>query len=122
MGYKEKLVQFNKTANYNNEMRFMMGLIEPDENEIIIDYGCGTGYMMERIKELSGVQCFGYDVTDYSIHSVDNMLNALPDSIDKVYFMHSFAHIPNPVHTYLTPLMCYGIYSTAWKKGGGFML
>lgn len=111
MEYKAKLIQFNKTQNYNNELRFMANLIDPQEGEVIVDYGCGTGYMIKRIKELKGVQCLGYDVTDYSEYCKESIIHAIPSKIDKVYFMHSIAHIPNLVDVLRT------IYNSMTEDG-----
>ncbi len=99
MSYKSKLERFNSTDKYENEMLFMIRLINPlDGMPCILDYGCGTGYMVKRLDGVYGNTC-GYDVgLKYLKYDKDDIffdeLNP-DDKYDHIYFMHSIAHIPN---------------------------
>jgi len=96
MGYKEKLTAFNKGATYNEELRFLGSLLDIKLSDVIVDYGCGTGYGVQHMKD-KGADVYGYDANDYrsSEYPERYFVDQLPDKIDKVYFMHSYSHIPN---------------------------
>ncbi len=97
--YKEKLRQFNATEKYWNEMHEMMYFMAIEDHwDRILDYGCGTGAMMMTIEQDKEVKIDGYDVHE---HYYEGNLNYFSVSTpkytgnwyNKIYFMHSFAHI-----------------------------
>lgn len=94
--YKEKLKQFNDARKYETESYFMRQLIDGQPNEKVLDYGCGLGRMVwqHRFKE---VDCYGYDINNYreNDHAVI-FRKSFHFTFDKIYFMHSFAHLGNP--------------------------
>lgn len=95
MDYKEKLKQWNSTEKYWNELYFLVKLLELDTeystHEEILDFGAGIGTAMDYIR------CSGYDINNYYEGDSEFYYNELPNIyISDIYFMHSFAHIPNP--------------------------
>lgn len=96
MTYKQKLIQFNSTSKYLVEMDFMIKLLSPKKNEKILDYGCGTGFMVEELNSNTEAEVFGYDIENYLlIQDKHRFRNSYHFKFDKVYFMHSIAHIEN---------------------------
>jgi SAM-dependent methyltransferase len=96
MNYKQKLIQFNNTSNYLIEMDFMIKLLSLKKNEKILDYGCGTGFMVEELNSNTKAEVFGYDVNDYLlIQNKFRFRDSYHFKFDKAYFMHSIAHIEN---------------------------
>lgn len=96
--YIEKLIQFNSTLKYQREQKFLFKLVEAKHNEKVLDIGCGLGRTV-RFFRSKGVECFGYDVNDYIEKPDAHMFRSeFHFQFDKVYFMHSFAHIPNAEH------------------------
>lgn len=98
--YIEKLQRFNSTDKYFQELYMMYGLIQPMKNQKILDYGCGIGTAVKYFKNITDRVYFsGYDVKDYmrqvSPYSHHLFTTAVTDEYDSVYFMHSFAHIPD---------------------------
>lgn len=94
--YKAKLLAFNDTKKYDLESFFMQQLIAARPNERVLDYGCGLGRMVWRLR-LQDVDCYGFDVMNYREH--DNPIvfrDAHHVPFDKIFFMHSWAHIPRP--------------------------
>lgn len=92
MDYKKKLEKFNTTEKYKNEMYFMIEKMDLYKHDSILDYGCGIGTMCRAIRA-KGISCYGYDVNKYA--EKDILIDAYQYRYTKVYFMHSFAHIPN---------------------------
>lgn len=95
MDYKERLRAFNSTEKYWNELRFLTHLLDIDmsysTHETILDYGCGIGTAIDYIK------CSGYDINNYYNGDSELYRNEVSfDYMEKIYFMHSLAHIPNP--------------------------
>ena len=89
MDYKEKLIQFNSTDKYYNELKFLHSLIG-SERKSIMDYGCGIGTAMRYIFDKTLSQVKGFDIE----HFIPHYEYCNPkDEFDLVYFMHSFAHI-----------------------------
>lgn len=95
MSYKEKLIGFNDTGKYELESFFMKRLIHAQQGEKILDYGCGLGRMVWQHR-LMGVDCFGYDIMDYT-ESFNPMYfrSSYHFRFRQIYFMHSFAHVEN---------------------------
>lgn len=107
--YKAKLAEFNKKLKYQDELVFISKLINPKKDELILDFGCGIGTAMKFIKSNIDLKIIGYDIIDY--YQIDDLkiytdfeeLLLKERGINKVYFLHSFAHIPN-VNTILKKL------------------
>jgi len=95
ISYKEKLMQFNATEKYKREQSFFINLMNPQQNERILDYGCGLGRMVHVLRS-RGCCSFGYDVNNL-VESSNEFLfkNSFHIKFSKVYFMHSFSHIPS---------------------------
>lgn len=96
--YQRKLIGFNNTPKYKLEMKFMEALIQPgNEHENILDYGCGTGSMMKYLRDNNQAKVYGYDKDCYleDLKSQDAFWwrQEFSFKFDKVYFMHSLAHI-----------------------------
>lgn len=95
--YKDKLRAFNNTPKYKSEVEFLKKLISSHHEDInfILDYGFGTG------KLASELGADGFDVVNYNeFLKKDYYINEIPPSAkfyDVIYFMHSLAHIPNPL-------------------------
>lgn len=95
MDYKSKLIEWNSKDKYHSEFLFLNKLV--GKGQSILDYGCGLGLTAV------GLGADGYDVNDYifspSIKSIGNYyINELPNkAYQEIYFMHSIAHIPNPI-------------------------
>lgn len=94
--YKEKLNAFNSTNKYKQEYELLKWLLNPKQNEKILDYGCGTGHVMRNLMSDTNATVFGYDVTD-ELYEGDPFYfkKSVWFEINKYYFMHSLAHIPN---------------------------
>ena len=94
MTYKERLKKFNSTVKYEKELEFLFMLINPDINDSILDYGCGTGYAMKYIFQKSSSSIEGYDITSY-LYGWDskNFKSELDEKYDTIYFLPSIAHI-----------------------------
>lgn len=98
MSYKEKLIQFNSTDKYLEEMEFMMNIINPQKKDNILDYGCGAGTMVKHILDsFEDLKCFGFDVENLrdGDNAKDDYLfrDSFHFQMNKIYFMHSIAHI-----------------------------
>lgn len=106
MSYKKKLERFNSTDKYQQEMEFMYNIIAPEHSDFILDYGCGTGYMVTELNELpwEGSYC-GYDIgfKYLKYKKADVFIDKLDRKFDHVYFMHSLAHISD-IETVLTSI------------------
>jgi len=93
--YKEKLKQFNSTPKYKSEVDFLLRLMQPKQDEKILDYGCGLGNLVHRINSEFKANCFGYDVNNY--REIDDEYLFKSNyffKFDKVYMNHSIAHVP----------------------------
>lgn len=94
--YKEKLKGFNSTPKYKAEVDFLLKLMQPKSGEKILDYGCGLGNLVRKIRDEHKVDCFGYDVNNYrEIEDEFLFRSSYFFKFDKVYFNHSIAHVPN---------------------------
>lgn len=98
MDYKEKLKKFNSTEKYQQELDMMYYLLNPKLGEKILDYGCGTGYAMRYFESrLNPVYYHGYDVDEtlFDLEDKTKLKTKIWFELDKYYFLHSLAHIPN---------------------------
>lgn len=96
--YIKKLNEFNSTERYEKELDFLFKIIEPKPKEKILDVGCGTGYAVRKLRQKSHSEVFGYDKNNYRDNDDEFLFRSqYYFHFDKVYFMHSFAHIDNPV-------------------------
>ena len=91
--YRQKLLRFNATEKYRKEMKGLFGLIDPQPNEKILDYGSGLGVMIDYLKDRSQADVYGYDKFDYFIEKPDYIRAEFFFKFDKIYFQHSIAHI-----------------------------
>jgi len=93
MDYKDKLRAWNSTDKYKSEVAFLKQLIPRLPWMNTLDYGAGLC--------LTASEMFAdaFDVYDYKEYDVyEYYLNELPDKIYRhIYFMHSIAHIKNPI-------------------------
>jgi len=95
--YKERLRAFNSTEKYKRELEFLKVLLNIDAHDtLFIDYGCGLGTAMDELC------AHGFDVNDYYEGDSPERFHhvAFPMILSRaysVYFMHSLAHIPNPL-------------------------
>jgi hypothetical protein len=89
MDYKEKLRAWNSTDKYRSEVFFLKKILDPSAS---LDYGCGLGVCA------CIVGADGYDVNEYNEYlNYKFFYTELPNNnYGNIYFMHSFAHIPNP--------------------------
>ncbi len=96
MSYKSKLDRFNSTEKYKQEMEFMYNIMNPEHSDFILDYGCGTGYMVTELNELPWEgSYYGYDIGfKYLKYKKEDVFASEFDrKFDHIYFMHSIAHI-----------------------------
>lgn len=96
MTYKERLIAFNSTEKYAAEMVFMAGLIDAKQGDKIIDFGCGIGTMVKYMQSNTEAMVFGHDIYQYIEPAPSWFRPSIYFVSDKVYFMHSLAHIYNP--------------------------
>jgi len=102
--YKEKLRAFNSPPKYRNALDILYRLMAPQPNEKILDYGCGLGTAVREFNRHGGAQVFGYDIRNYRDHDDEHLFRSeYFFKFDKVYFMHSLAHI-NEIGTALINL------------------
>ena len=98
MDYKEKLKKWNSTDKYKKELEFLYSLINPKEGYKVLDFGCGIMTAIERFNSAGIGHFYGYDIQEYGeqsqYHLYDKTINK---KYDCIYFMHSIAHIENPV-------------------------
>lgn len=72
----------------------MIDMINPTKGDKILDYGCGTGYMMSCIDLDSDCQVYGYDKNNYNRYVRNIQIKkSYSFQFDKIYFMHSIAHL-----------------------------
>jgi hypothetical protein len=92
MDYKQKLRDWNNTEKYKGELLFLNSLLS-EYKSMVLDYGCGRG-MAAYI-----IGADGYDINDYNeCLDKEEYFNILPEKdYSDIYFLHSFAHIPNPL-------------------------
>jgi 2-polyprenyl-3-methyl-5-hydroxy-6-metoxy-1,4-benzoquinol methylase len=94
--YKSKLISFNSSEKYRREIELLVKFLSPVKNEKILDVGCGTGLLVNELRKKYFTQAFGYDVNNYRIEDDPHVFrNEFHFGFNKMYFMHSFAHIPD---------------------------
>jgi len=97
--YHQKLIRFNATDKYRMEMELVKKLMDPEPGEMVLDYGSGLGHMVCYLQEETRAKVFGFDIQEW--WKEDERPNWFKDNIwfklDYIYFMHSFAHIPDVV-------------------------
>jgi len=95
LSYKEKLKVFNGTEKYFRELDFLEKLVEPGFNQTVLDIGCGLGTAIKYFQKINRAHYYGYDVVDYTGQK-EWFIDKIDSSFNKMYFMHSFAHISEP--------------------------
>lgn len=95
MDYKKALETFNSTDEYRMQTEFLCKLLKPNKDDTILDYGAGLGNTIEYIKtQYKPKNIWGYDVQIFCKDAPDWYRSSVPSGyVNKVYFMHSFAHI-----------------------------
>lgn len=88
--YADKLKGFNSTHKYKGELLTLGSLLEPKAEDIILDYGCGIGTAIDFFRNYN-YNVWGYDRFNYVPHKY--IQNEFAFKFNKVYFMHSIAHI-----------------------------
>lgn len=94
--YKEKLRGFNATPKYKKEMNFLGKLLDIRVGDKLLDYGCGLGNTMHYMAVKYSIRAFGFDVNPYYEGDPFYFKDSLFFVVDRVYFMHSLAHIADP--------------------------
>lgn len=93
--YKKKLSEWNSKLKYWEEVHFLYNLVNPKDYESVLDYGCGLGATMRFFKGRNNTSnLMGFDVYCYD-EKLYEKVKELPSKVDKCYFCHSLAHIPN---------------------------
>lgn len=113
MDYKDKLIQFNGTEKYKKEMEFLLAVLNPLSDEKILDYGCGLGRMVWKLRKQYDALAFGFDVNNFREQD-DQFLfrDSFYFPFDKIYFMHSIAHIPD-IENVLSRLLSWAVKPTS---------
>ena len=95
--YKDKLKQFNSTDKYKSELNLLHSLVDLQKNDKCLDYGCGLGTAMQFLKDKTGCDVYGFDITE-ELYEGDKFYfrKELYFKVDVIYFLHSIAHIPFP--------------------------
>src|SRR3972149_4864146 len=95
MDYKQRLGEWNSTNKYKLEMHFLYSLMQPKRNERILDYGCGIGTMCKFLLTNTEAKIYGHDQRNYLLNPPIWFLENIYFPVDKMYMMHSIAHIVN---------------------------
>lgn len=94
--YKERLRRFNSTEKYLSELQMLKSVLNLKGSEKIMDYGCGLGTAMKYLKDETGCDVYGFDITNELFEGDEFYFRTeIYFKVDIVYFMHSLAHIPN---------------------------
>ena len=96
MSYREKLKGFNDTQKYKDEMAYLIDKIDPHSHEVILDYGCGLGVMVEQIISMGVQRIHGYDILQHNNERPMWFRDNIYFYCHKIYFMHSIAHLADP--------------------------
>lgn len=91
--YSKRLVDFNSTEKYKAELAELERLLQLEPHHIVLDYGCGIGTALTHLN--SKAEVYGYDVNTFedSVIPEDKIWTGGDDKFDRIYFMHSIAHI-----------------------------
>jgi len=97
--YQQRLKVFNKSSKYMNELKLLEGSLEITKDDIILDYGCGIGTAIKYLKNNKqfanyigfDIQCFIEGTKPVWFYDKFDKI----DKFNKLFFLHSFAHIPN---------------------------
>lgn len=96
--YKQRLNNWNSQKKYLSEVNFLSSLLSLEESDVVLDYGCGTGFCLEHLNNKSKASFYGYDV-NILIDNIEDKKWFLKEIINlkftKIYLMHSIAHISN---------------------------
>ena len=102
--YAKRLQEWNSNKKYQSEILFLERLLNLEENERVFDYGCGIGSCVEYFTNKYKSIVTGFDVNLFDeIVNKDWFETELKGPYNKVYFMHSLAHIPG-LNTILSEL------------------
>lgn len=93
--YRKKLIGFNATDKYQQEMKFMKYLLDPKIGDVIFDYGCGLGTFIQYLMANPQLEVYGFDKHTYLDEKPEWFIEDLSFSLNSVCFMHSLAHIEN---------------------------
>lgn len=97
MDYIKKLVKFNSTKKYEREMRFMKKLVNPRKHELILDYGCGLGTLVNYLNKKTEAIVHGYDKKNYTKNKRNWFRTSLGTGYDKICLMHSLGHFEDSI-------------------------
>lgn len=106
--YYERLKFWNSTSKYKNEVEFLKLLLALEANDQVLDFGCGTGYCLEMLKETSPARFWGYDVNLFFNDAIPGwfLKDYRQKKYSKIFMMHSIAHIPDIVSTLENVVNC----------------
>lgn len=65
----ENVVDFNdpKWAVYNEIIRVVTERIKTHGNQVLLDFGCGAGSLLFRLRNIRGVTCIGFDISETAV-------------------------------------------------------
>ena len=94
--YSKRLVRFNGTPQYQAELTKLGDLLDLKSYHSVLDYGFGVGTALMEITKKTK-HTFGYDVNTFEDSIVPDhpIWKGGKERFDRIYFMHSIAHIPN---------------------------
>jgi len=98
--YSKKLFEWNNSEQYKSEIDFLNSLLQIQPSNKILDYGCGIGTAIKMLSEKHPqAQVYGFDVNRFDGRVVDDFYirSEFYFQFDRIYFMHSLAHIPDVV-------------------------
>tara|TARA_R110000868_G_scaffold35798_1_gene127841 strand:- start:11210 stop:11776 length:567 start_codon:yes stop_codon:yes gene_type:complete len=110
--YSKRLKDWNASEKYRDEVDFLNSLLAIQSGNKVLDYGCGIGTAIKLLSEKHPqAQVYGYDVNRFEDRVVDDFYirSDFYFQFDRIYFMHSLAHIPDVVgmlsrlHQFLKP-------------------
>ena len=102
MDYRQKLIDWNSTDMYCREMKFLRKMLSLREGENVLDYGCGLGVCVEFLNKTTKAEVCGYDVEKYVKGRPYWFKKTVASKYDKVFLMHSLAHMRAPIEELTT--------------------
>jgi len=99
--YCKRLRDWNNSEQYKSEIDFLNSLLQIHGNDKVLDYGCGIGTAIKMLSEKHPqAQIYGFDVNRFEERVVDDFYirSEFYFQFDRIYFMHSLAHIPDLVN------------------------